>query len=120
MGGNVLSVPGKGLRDWLIQRLSALYLGAYTIFIMVCLFALPANYSVWHNLFANFWLVIINTIMLLCLLSHAWVGGWTVITDYVSIPYLRSLCKLVLIVLLFALLLWGLQIFWHIHAVGRV
>ncbi|MAZ77591.1 MAG: succinate dehydrogenase, hydrophobic membrane anchor protein [Legionellaceae bacterium] len=120
MGGNFLSVPGKGLREWLIQRVTAVYLGVYTFFIMVCVFALPATYSVWHNLFANFWLVIINTFMLVCVLWHAWIGGWTIITDYVSVPYLRDLCKLLLIVFLLALFLWGLQIFWHIHAVGRI
>ncbi len=118
MGKSFLNINHRGLRDWIIQRLTAIYLACYTIFIMTCVFVLPSEYKVWHNLFAHFWLVIINSLMVICVMWHAWIGVWTVITDYIKPSFLRSLSKLIALLLLFSCFLWGFEIFWHIHAVG--
>jgi succinate dehydrogenase / fumarate reductase membrane anchor subunit len=118
MGKIVLNGSHRGLKDWSIQRFSAIYMMLYTFFIIACVFALPSSYQVWHNLFANLWIVIINTLFLICLIWHVWIGVWTVITDYVKPPLLRQSAKILTWLCLFGCFLWGLEIFWNIHAVG--
>lgn len=118
MDKSVLNSQPAGLRDWTIQRLSAIYMVLYTVFIVTCIFALPSSYKVWHNMFAHFGLVIINSLAVICVIWHTWIGMWTIITDYIKPPLLRSMSKIIVLLVLFACFLWGFEIFWHIHAVG--
>mgnify|MGYP000343349145 CR=1 FL=1 len=74
----------SGLSAWLIQRLSALYLGAFTVYALVRL----AMVDSWSHEAWNDWLAApLNAVTLwlaaLALLLHAWVGGRDVLLDYV-------------------------------------
>lgn len=102
-----------GVSDWLVQRVSALIMAAYLIF-MICYFAQhpQITYSDWQQLFAGTAMRVFSALTLLALLSHAWVGMWTIFTDYIKCPYTRGIVQILVILALIACLIWGIQILW--------
>jgi len=105
----------KGLREWIVQRVSAVYMAIYIILFFAYLAFHPHfYYQVWEGFFHVIWVQIPTLIFLLLLLWHAWIGVWTVITDYIKIPALRMLVQLLVILALLVYFFWGLQIIWHI------
>jgi len=118
MSSPFVSSSFKGLSDWITQRLTALYIGIYFIFIMISIVCLPSEYIVWRHFFANFWVMLASILMILAISWHAWIGVWTIITDYVKPIILRSLCHLVAILLLLTSLIWGMTIFLFLFIAG--
>ena len=111
---SVLGVNHQGLTDWLIQRVSAVIMTVYTIGLVLYLIVSSGiEFSDWHALFAHWWMKLATILFILSLLFHAWVGIWTVFTDYVKPFWLRFILEvlvyLALMVLFFAalLILWG-------------
>jgi succinate dehydrogenase / fumarate reductase membrane anchor subunit len=49
---------------------------------------------------------------LLALVSHAWIGMWTVTTDYLKTAWFRLLVQLLIYITLLFYLVWGIQILW--------
>lgn len=114
MVGNITSLTGNGLRDWLIQRISAVILGLYVIFLVgFGIFNPDLQYDSWHSLFVNSGMRVASVLVLLALLAHAWIGIWTVITDYIKTTAWRLTVQLIVIVLLLACFIWGLEILWR-------
>ena len=112
---NITSFSGNGIKDWLGQRVSALILGAYFVFILLyCLMHPGLDYVTWTALFHTVWMKIFSLFTLLGLLVHAWVGIWTVITDYIKVKSLRIFLEVMLILALLGLVIWGIQILWSI------
>lgn len=111
---SVLGVNHQGLRDWLIQRVSAIIMAIYSVtFFVFFLTHTPLTYLDWHGLFSSMWMKIATLLFLLSLLFHAWIGMWTIFTDYVK-PYVLRLVLHVLVFLALvafffegALILWG-------------
>lgn len=110
---NVTSLTGNGLKDWLIQRVTAVYFAAYVVFLCAFLLCHPAlTFVQWHDLFANR-IVQVGTILALSALSlHAWIGIWTVTTDYMKCTVLRLSVQLFVILWLLSQFIWGLIIIW--------
>lgn len=113
MVANVTSLTGNGLKDWLIQRVTAVYFAVYVFFILGFLFAHPAlNYEQWHVLFSNPIVQIASAIALFALTLHAWVGIWTVTTDYMKCTVLRLSVQMMVFLWLLSQLIWGFMILW--------
>ena len=80
----------KGLRPWVIQRISAVLLALFIVYVAVCLSrASDINYEAWMA-----WLLCpLNTILFglfsIALLFHAWVGMRDVVLDYIHHVLLR-------------------------------
>jgi succinate dehydrogenase / fumarate reductase membrane anchor subunit len=109
----VTSLSTNGLKDWLIQRVSAVILAAYTLFLLFYFIAHPhLEYSQWHALFSCGVVRFFTLLTLLSLVLHAWIGLWTVLTDYVKIVSLRLVLQVLVILTSFAYLAWGIQIIW--------
>lgn len=111
---SVLGVNHQGLTDWLIQRVSAVIMTVYTIGLVLYLIVSSGiEFSDWHALFAHGWMKLATILFILSLLFHAWVGIWTIFTDYVKPFWLRFILEvavyLALIIFFFAalLILWG-------------
>lgn len=106
-----MSFGGSGIRDWRIQRFTALYLGIY---IIVCFsFAVTQseiNFSNWRAFFMHPLVKISTLIALLSLVSHAWIGLWIVLTDYVHTVSIRYFLQMMIFVSLLAYFIWGIQI----------
>lgn len=112
---NATSYSSNGLRDWLVQRVSAVILGLYTIFLVVFIVSNPAmDYATWQGLFGQLWMKVFTFIALLSLFAHAWIGVWTVLTDYVKPTCIRVPLEMLVILGLLAYLIWGIEIVWSI------
>ena len=62
---NVTNLSRSGLYDWMAQRVSAVVLAAYFIFLIGYLVANPGiDYTQWHGLFANNWMRIFSLLAL--------------------------------------------------------
>lgn len=111
----VLSVKHQGLQDWVIQRVSAILMGIYFI-VFLAYFLIHGQWSFadWHNLFAQTWMKIATIIVLLGMLYHAWIGIWTIFTDYVKPFVLRCILNCLVLLTLVACLLWGIMILWSV------
>ena len=113
MVSSVTSLTGNGLKDWLIQRVTAVYLAIYSgLFLVVWFKSSPWSYETWTALFQTPWFQITTALALFAVLFHAWIGLWTVTTDYIKSTALRlSVQGLVLFVLL-SQLIAGFMMIW--------
>lgn len=106
-------IDKRGFHDWIAQRVSAILIAAYTVYLFCFIFCHSGmDYASWSHLFHCAWMRIITILVLISLLWHAWIGLWTVFTDYVKCHGLRLTLQVGLIILLAGYLLWCLNIFW--------
>jgi succinate dehydrogenase / fumarate reductase membrane anchor subunit len=112
---SVLGVNHRGLTDWLIQRVSAVIMVFYSVGMIVYFFKHPnLNFITWHTLFSYSWIKIATILFVSSLLLHAWIGLWTVFTDYVK-PFLLTVFLNGLVFFsLAACFVWALQILWGV------
>lgn len=104
----------SGLYDWIVQRCTAVIIAVYAIFLMIYLLDHPGiSYDTWKLLYSNVWMRVSTVIVLVSILWHAWIGLWTVFTDYVKVKPLRLLLEVLVILLLLAYFIWVLEILWH-------
>lgn len=110
---NVTSLTGNGLRDWLIQRVSAMYLFIYTLFAALY-FVRHHNfdYTLWQHVFNCQCIKIATILAVVAVLLHAWIGIWTVSTDYIKCKWLRLALQMVVAFGLFSEGLWAIFIVW--------
>ena len=100
----------RGLFEWIVQRVSALLIGAYTIFLLsFFLMHVPLHYPEWENLFSFVWMRIATIVVVIAILWHAWIGLWTVLTDYVKCGYARLCLEVVIAITLLGYLFWCLD-----------
>ncbi|WP_263139560.1 succinate dehydrogenase, hydrophobic membrane anchor protein [Pseudomonas sp. RIT-PI-AD] len=119
---NVTNFSRSGLYDWMAQRVSAVVLAAYFLFLLGYVIAHPGMaYAEWHGLFSRNWMRIFSLLGLVALGVHAWVGMWTISTDYLTPMALgkwstgvRFLFQAVCGIAMFAFFVWGVQILWGI------
>jgi succinate dehydrogenase / fumarate reductase membrane anchor subunit len=117
---NVTNFSRSGLYDWMAQRVSAVVLAAYVVFLLGFVVCNPGlGYAEWQALFSNNAMRIFSLLTLVALSVHAWVGMWTISTDYLTPMALgkwattvRFLFQAVCGVAMFVLFVWGVQIFW--------
>jgi succinate dehydrogenase / fumarate reductase, membrane anchor subunit len=114
MVNSVTNFGRNGLVDWLVQRVSALIIGVYSVFLMIHILCHPhMDFGQWQLLFSALWFKLFSVVTLLSICAHAWVGLWTVFTDYIKCAKLRVFLEVVLVLLLLVYLLWGISIFWR-------
>jgi len=110
---NVTSLTGNGLKDWLIQRITAVYFALYVSFLFIFFICHPQlNFDQWHGLFANILFQIATVLGFLSLSLHTWIGIWTVTTDYIKCTSLRISVQLLVIIWLLSQFIWSLAIVW--------
>lgn len=102
-----------GLRDWLIQRISAVVMALYGLSLSVYLLLQPrVDYDVWTGLFSSLAVRSFTLLFLMCLFYHAWVGVRSIVMDYVK-PAGARLAIYVLVILVSLLYtIWSVQILW--------
>ncbi len=117
---NVTNFSRSGLYDWMAQRVTAVVLAAYFIFLLGYLLLNPGlDYTQWSALFSTSWMRIFSLLALVALAIHAWVGMWTISTDYLTnmaigkwATAVRFLFQAACGIVMFALFVWGVQILW--------
>lgn len=109
MVSNITSLTGQGLKDWFIQRMTAVYLLFYTLGILIFFWwHTPLDYKAWQALFHCGLVQIATILALLALLLHAWIGIWTVTTDYIKGTFVRVSVQVLVMLLLLSQFLFGL------------
>jgi len=109
------SLGRSGLHDWIIQRVSAVVLAAYIIYLAAFVFSAGSlDFTTWHALFAQTWFKIFSLLAIASLSFHAWIGMWIVSTDYIKPTGLRMIFQVLVILACFAFLIWGAQILWSV------
>lgn len=117
---NVTNFSRSGLYDWMAQRVSAVVLAAYALFLLGYVLANPdMGYTQWNILFHKPWMRIFSLMALVSTAVHAWVGMWAVTTDYLTpmtfgkwATGVRFLAQVLCGMLMFVLFVWGIQILW--------
>ena len=114
------SFSRSGMSDWIVQRVSAVILAAYMVVILGWI-ALQGDitFANWSAFMGSICMRIFGLLALASLAGHAWVGLWTITTDYLTVrqmgnkaTFLRFLAQIGMGVLIFVYVVWGLKIFW--------
>jgi succinate dehydrogenase / fumarate reductase membrane anchor subunit len=109
----ITSLTRKGLQDWYVQRISAIILALYAVFIFGFVVGhRPLDFQTWYALFHHTLSKAFTLLALLALIGHAWVGMWTVFTDYIPNKTLRLIVISLMIVLFVVYVVWAIQILW--------
>jgi len=120
MRNSATSFSRSGLSDWLVQRVSAYILAAYFLVIVGFLICRhEVGFADWYAFMTSTAMRIFTLLSLLALAGHAWVGLWTVFTDYVTerqlgpkASVLRLLLQVGMAIFIFVYVVWGIQILW--------
>lgn len=102
---------GSGLGEWLLQRLSAVYLAGFVLWLTFHFLAGPApEYTAWKAWFAQGSVRAATALFFVSILIHAWVGMRSVFLDYLKPLWLRFMVQMFLGFGLLALGFWAAQI----------
>jgi len=119
---NVTSFSRSGLSDFVLQRVTAVILALYTLcvigyFVTADELSQPALVA----FFGGSMMKAFSTMAIFSIVAHAWIGMWTIGTDYIRPHYFggiattaRFIYQAVCILMLFFYTVWALQIFWSL------
>jgi succinate dehydrogenase / fumarate reductase membrane anchor subunit len=115
MVARVITGAHYGLKDWLVQRVTALVMAAYVVmFAGLLLIHSPGSYEQWRALFTPQWMRLASLVFFLSLFWHAWIGMRDILMDYIKPTAVRLGLQVVVILLLVAYAAWAVQILWSI------
>lgn len=102
-----------GLGDWLLQRLTAVVMAAYTIVFVGCmLIRPPTGYADWKAMFSGTFFRLTTMLFFAALLYHAWVGMRDILMDYLQATGLRLTMQFAVGLALLFYLVWAASILW--------
>ena len=102
-----------GLRDWLVQRVTAVIMVAYAVIILSVMAGLPRmDYWQWKVMWQTPVVRYATVLFMASLLLHAWVGMRNIFMDYVQDPALRLMLYVFVIGALAWYGAWSVQILW--------
>lgn len=102
----------EGLRPWVIQRVSAVYIFLFILYVAYCLLAADVSwsYTEWKAWLYNPFNTTVVGIFVIALLFHAWIGMRDVVLDYVHNIMLRIFILAMLAGVLIGSGLWVFRI----------
>ena len=101
----------EGLRPWVIQRVSAIYIVLFILYSASCFFTADViTYESWKAWLNNPFNTTVVGIFVIALLFHAWIGMRDVALDYVHNIMLRIFILALLIGVLIGCGLWVFRI----------
>ena len=120
---SVTSFGRSGLYDWLIQRVGGVVMAAYVVFIVAYILLNPElTFEQWKSLYSHLCMRVFTLVTLLSFVSHAWIGLWAVLTDYLTdrllgakATVLRIFAQIVLGGVAVTYLVWGIEVIWGIN-----
>ncbi|MFQ5470027.1 MAG: succinate dehydrogenase, hydrophobic membrane anchor protein [Gammaproteobacteria bacterium] len=106
-----------GLRSWILQRMSALYMALYLgYFICTLVFNTPGTYLAWKNWFDGAGVGVATVLFFFALLMHAWIGIRDVVMDYVHPVAMRFSMLSIVSFALIAMAAWVLKVLFVVGA----
>jgi succinate dehydrogenase / fumarate reductase membrane anchor subunit len=120
MVSQVTSLSRNGVSDWVIQRVSALVLATYTLWVFGFVVLNPGmDFATWSGLFNNTGMQVFTMLAVLSTAAHAWIGMWTIGSDYLRehtlgprAATLRFIYQIGCVLIIAAYLIWGINILW--------
>ena len=105
-----MSRKASGLKAWAIQRLTAIYVGLFALYLLlVLLFAAPAQYADWKAWVGGPLVSVAMLLFVVSVLMHAWIGVRDVLIDYIHPIAIRAALLGVIALALVAMGLWAAQ-----------
>lgn len=119
---NATSFARSGLADFIIQRITAVIIGVYSVVVTLFFLGNPnLDHGELTTWFGGIGMQIFTTAAVLSTAAHAWIGLWTVGTDYLmpgqigpSATSIRFVYQLGCIVILFVYVLWAMKLVWSL------
>lgn len=120
MVSQVTGLSRNGVSDWVIQRVSAFVLAAYTLCVFGFVVMNPdMTYETWSGFFNNTGMQVFTMLALLSTCAHAWIGMWAIGSDYLQehlmgegANAIRFIYQIGCVLLILAYLIWGIIILW--------
>ncbi len=102
-----------GLRDWLIQRITAILMAVYFVVLAAYLLMQPDfGYDAWTGLFSSLAVRTFTLLFMLSLFYHAWVGIRDIVMDYVKSAAVRLVIHVLVVLALLLYAIWSVEILW--------
>lgn len=113
MVNRVVTGAHFGLRDWLIQRITAVAMAVYGVALAAYLLLQPhLDYDVWTALFSGQPMRTVTLLFLLSVFYHAWIGMRDIVMDYVKPAGARLAIHVLVILVSLLYVIWAVQILW--------
>jgi len=112
----LLTSKYPGMRQWLMQRLSATVMAVYVVLLVVrATWVAPSDYAAWNAFFAPVWWRLLTLLFFVFMLLHAWIGVRDVLRDYVFNLRVRAVMQVLVDAALLGNLAWICFILWDIN-----
>ena len=119
---SLTSLSSSGISNWMLQRVSALIMTAYLIFMVAYFFVNPSpSYDQWLTLHSTLAMRIFSLLTIFSIATHAWIGVWCVLTDYITVRLIgpkatpiRMFLQLTMIAAILFYVVWAIDILWGI------
>jgi succinate dehydrogenase / fumarate reductase membrane anchor subunit len=113
MLNRVVTGAHYGLRDWLVQRITAVFMVLFVLIVTGYLLLQPGvDYDVWTRLFSNNVMRSFALLFLLNVFYHVWIGVRDIVMDYIKPASVRLLIHVAVIFALLLYAIWSVQILW--------
>lgn len=110
---SITNLTRNGVKDFLVQRVSALILAIYTIVLIAIMCTKsPMTYGAWAAMFHNPCMQFVTLLAVIALIAHAWVGIWTILGDYIHCAWARSVLMLIFVIAFLGYIVWMIEILW--------
>ncbi|MDR2239336.1 MAG: succinate dehydrogenase, hydrophobic membrane anchor protein [Zoogloeaceae bacterium] len=104
-----------GLKDWLIQRISAVFMVVYClVFIILLLGQGELDYAGWRAFMAGGLMRFLTFLFIVNLMYHAWVGVRDIWMDYAKPTSLRFALHILTLLALIGYTGWAVSILWRL------
>ena len=118
----VASFGRSGLADFVLQRVTAVVLGAYGVCLVGFFAIAPVDHARLAEFFGSMPMRIFTTLAVISLAAHAWIGMWTIGTDYVRQHYFGrghtvylATYQVVCLAAILVYVLWPLAVVWGLE-----
>lgn len=115
MINNTSALGFKGITEWLLVRLTAIFLFFYILYIsQFIFFNNNITYDIWINFFSTYTFKILTLIFLFSMVIHSWIGIWQIITDYINNIKLNYILQYLSILLLVIYMFIGITVIFEV------
>ena len=119
---NVTSLGRSGLADFVLQRATAVVLGLYGLCLLGFFASTPnLDHAALVGFLDSLTMKAFTTLAVVALAMHAWIGMWTVGTDYIRHHYFGpghtvylAVYQVVCLGAVFVYVLWPLSVVWQV------
>lgn len=103
-----------GLKDWLLQRVTAAVMAVYTLFMAAALPAAEGGFDGWRAFMGHGLVRFASVLFVISLCYHAWIGVRDIWMDYVKPTGVRLALHALTLLVLVGNAVWAVQILWRI------